>query len=69
MEYPNYKGVEYKPDEAGIPEEVKCPLIDSWLDPGICMRNQAVSDKYVPEKYKKKNGWRKICDTCPFYGY
>lgn len=60
MEYPNYKGVEYKPDGTGIPEEVKCPLIDAWLDPGICMRNQAVSDEYIPEKYKKKKGWRRF---------
>ena len=66
MKYPNYNGIEYKPNEDGIAEEVKCPLVDDWIFPEDCMENQDVADEYIPEKYKKKKDWRKICNICPF---
>ena len=31
--------VEYRPDENGIAVSVKCPLVDTWIDPGDCQSN------------------------------
>lgn len=37
--YPNFKGVEYIPDERGTARKVKCPLINDWLEDIDCMES------------------------------
>ena len=32
--------IEYEPDEFGVAVRVKCPLVDTWIDPVDCMENQ-----------------------------
>ena len=69
MKYPNYNGVEYKPNNKAIPIEVKCPLIDNWINLVDCMENRGTADEYIPDRFKRKKDWRHICDSCPFCGY
>ena len=54
MEYPNYNGIEYKPNNKGISIEVKCPLIDNWINPVDCMENRGTADEYTRQVQKKK---------------
>ena len=54
MEYPNYNGVEYKLNNKAIPIEVKCPLIDNWINLVDCMENRGTADEYIPDRFKKK---------------
>ena len=61
--------VEYRPDENGIAASVKCPLVDSWIDPVDCMENQEVIESNIPARFKVKPDWRKICESCPFRDY
>ena len=61
--------VEYRPDENGVAASVKCPLVDSWIDPGDCQSNQGVIDRYIPACFKVKPDWKKICESCPFRDY
>ncbi len=65
----NYKGVKYIPDERGIAEKVKCPLTDEWEQDIDCMENQSVIDSAIPERFKKKENWKVICERCPFRNY
>ena len=65
-----YNGdVEYIPDENGIAEKVKCPLVDDWISPADCMENQEVIESAIPAKYKRKPDWKDICKKCPFRDY
>ncbi len=64
--YPNFKGVEYIPDERGTARKVKCPLINDWLEDIDCMESQA--GFFLP-KQKQKPNYQKICDICPFREY
>lgn len=67
MEYLN--DVEYEPDENGIAEKIKCPLVDDWISPIDCMENQDVNERFIPEQFKRKNDWKNICQRCPFREY
>ena len=61
--------VECRPDESGIAASVKCPLVDSWIDPVDCMENQEVIESNIPARFKVKPDWKKICESCPFRDY
>lgn len=64
-----YKNIEYIPDEHGTATKVKCPLVDDFIEDVDCMENQEVSEKFIPEKFKKKGDWQNICMQCPFRDY
>lgn len=61
--------VEYRPDETGTAEEVKCPLVDEWIGPVDCMENQDTKEEYIPARFKVKPDWKEICGSCPFRNY
>lgn len=61
--------VEYQPDETGIAQSVKCPLVDDWTDPIDCLENQEVIESSIPARFKVKHNWKQICETCPFRDY
>ncbi len=61
--------VEYRPDETGVAETVKCPLVDGWIDPIDCMENQAILAARIPDHFKSKPKWKEICLDCPFRHY
>ena len=63
------KGVEYIPDSDGIAQEVKCPLIDDWIEAGDCQSNQGPAEQYIPARFKVKANWKEICESCPFRDY
>ena len=66
MEYPNFNGIEYKPDSDGIATAVKCPLTNNWLEDIDCLESQA--GFYLPEQ-KEKEIYKEICRNCPFRNY
>lgn len=47
-------GVEYIPDASGIPEKIKCPMIDGWIDSGDCISNQGPAESCIPARFKVK---------------
>lgn len=61
--------VEYRPDENGTADSVKCPPVDDWIDPIDCMENQAIREEYIPARFKQKPDWKEICEDCPFRDY
>lgn len=65
----HYRGVEYKPDAGGVAEEVRCPLVDTWISPVDCMENQSITEKSIPARFKTKQNWKTICLQCPFRDY
>ncbi len=76
MEYPNYKGVEYNPGKKGIAVEVKCPLVNSWIEAFECVRTREnVNEQFgwhlhlISEEVKKQKNWKQICMKCPFQNY
>lgn len=50
-------------------EKVICPLIDDLIDPVDCMENQVLKESSIPDKFKQKPDWRKICKNCKYYDY
>ena len=44
--------IEYEPDEFGVAVRVKCPLVDTWIDPVDCMENQGNNEAAIPERFK-----------------
>ena len=61
--------VEYRPNENGIAEFVKCPLVDNWVDPIDCLENQDIREESIPARFKVKPNWKEICNACPFRDY
>ena len=61
--------VEYRPNENGIAEFVKCPLVDNWVDPIDCLENQDIREESIPARFKAKPDWKEICNACPFRDY
>ncbi len=62
-------GVEYMPAENGIADSVKCPLIEDWISPVDCMENQDIAEQFIPQIFKNKPNWKRICADCPFRNY
>ena len=48
-------------------DKIICPLVDCDIDIIDCMENQDIKEEYIPEKYKKKTDWKKICKDCKYY--
>ena len=61
--------VAYRPDENGIAEFVKCPLVDDWVAPIDCLENQDIREESIPARFKVKPDWKEICNACPFRDY
>lgn len=56
------------------PDFVLCPLVDTEIEPSDCIENSDAVDGIlkkdtVPERFKKKNNWEKICKECKWHGY
>ena len=64
-----HNGIEYIPNESGTAKLVKCPLVDDWIQDIDCMENQEIKETSIPERFKQKTDWKKICQTCPFRDY
>lgn len=64
-----YKGVEFIPDENGIASQVKCPLVDRFIEDIDCLENIDTAESSIPDEFKKKPGWQRICLNCPFRYY
>ena len=62
-------GVEYIPDASGTAEQVKCPLVDDFIQAIDCMENQGVKEASIPARFKVKPDWKDICEVCPFRDY
>ena len=67
MEY--YRGVAFEPDETGVAERVLCPLVDVMIDSIDCLENQDVIESSIPDRFKRKDDWKDICEKCPFRDY
>lgn len=53
-------------------ERVNCPLVDEEIEYYECMENQDCADgilvkEALPEKYKRKKDWKKICKECQYH--
>jgi hypothetical protein len=68
MEY-FYKDIEYIPNEKGIPEKVKCPLVDDFIENYECIETSDLNPYTIRSKFIKKENYREICEACPFHGY
>lgn len=64
-----YKGVEYIPDEDGIASQVRCPLVDRFIEDIDCLENTSIAESSIPAEYKQKPDWKNICQKCPFRDY
>ena len=40
-------------------EKITCPL----------MENQDLKEESIPEKFKKKEDWKEICENCQYQAY
>ena len=60
------KSVEYIPDENGTPAKIMCPLLDDWIEDIDCLENHDIAPQFIPDKFKQKPEWKKICNECPF---
>lgn len=50
-------------------DKIFCPLVDDKIDIVDCMENRDIKDEYIPEKYKKKDNWKEICNGCKYQKY
>lgn len=53
---------------------VLCPLVDTEIENVDCIENSDAVDGIlrkdtIPEKFKKKPDWEKICERCKWHGY
>lgn len=62
-------GVEYIPDASDTAEQVKCPLVNGFIQAIDCMENQVVKESSIPVCFKVKPDWKAICNACPFRDY
>ena len=64
-----YKGIECIPNERGIPEKVKCPLVDEFIEDGDCIETRDLNPYLILPRFTKKENYREICEACPFHNY
>lgn len=50
-------------------DKILCPLVDKKIDIVDCMENRKIKDEYIPEEYKQKKNWKKICENCIYSEY
>lgn len=53
---------------------VLCPLVDEMIEDIDCIENRDVVDGMIvesslPDKYKRKENWREICENCKWHNY
>lgn len=53
---------------------VFCPLVDEKIEDIDCIENSDVVEEMIleetmPDKYKKKKNWKKICKNCKWHNY
>jgi len=51
-----------------------CPLVDKEIENIDCIENSDAVDgiikkETIPERFKKKPNWEKICEKCKWHGY
>lgn len=56
------------------PDYVMCPLVDAEIENIDCIENSDAVDGMlkkdsVPERFKKKSEWEKICKKCKCHNY
>ena len=56
------------------PDFVRCPLVDKEIENIDCIENSDAVDgiikkETIPERFKKKPNWEKICDKVRWQGY
>lgn len=56
------------------PDFVRCPLVDKEIENIDCIENSDAVDgiikkETIPERFKKKPNWEKICEKCKWHGY
>lgn len=52
-----------------LDDMIVCPLVDKKIEPVDCMENRNLKESSIPEEYKEKKDWRKICEKCKYYDY
>ena len=56
------------------PNAVLCPLVDEMIDDIDCIENRECIDGMIilsslPDKYKQKSDYQKICKSCKWHNY
>lgn len=56
------------------PDYIMCPLVDQEIKSIDCIENADAVDgiiqkENVPDRFKKKPGWEKICKKCKWHEY
>lgn len=56
------------------PDYVTCPLVDAKIESIDCIENSDAVDGMlkkdgIPERFKKKLEWEKICKNCKWHNY
>jgi hypothetical protein len=46
-----------------------CPLVEENIAPFVCMENRDMKEEFIPDKFKKKNNWKSICEKCKYHDY
>lgn len=70
----NRGGVDYKANQNGVVTEIRCPLVNDWIEDIECIETRDVADEMfmessLPERFRAKEDWRGICLKCPFHDY
>lgn len=48
-------------------EKVLCPLVDMQISVVECMENRETKEVFIPERFKEKADWKKVCQNCKYY--
>lgn len=53
-------------------DTISCPLVDALITSADCIENADVVDGMIveesmPDKYKTKKDWKKICKNCKYH--
>lgn len=56
------------------PDFVMCLLVDKEIENIDCIENSdavdgIIKEETIPERFKKKPNWEKICEKCKWHGY
>lgn len=46
---------------------ILCPLVDEMINCVTCMENCDTNEEALPDAFKSKEGWKDICDSCPYH--
>ena len=53
---------------------VRCPLIEAEIEDIECIEvadvaEQLLKEEVIPEKFRKKENWKKICKGCRWHNF